>query len=122
MQLARFADAVGIAVDPHIELTESGILAVDDAVVVGIELSQGIVAVGRFLLASVVPEPNSSEPLSMLPLPLRSMTSKPSPPPTQPVFDLLPVSSTSNCTPAPKPRVWIPLPFRSSMSGVLIER
>src|SRR5471032_1716661 len=49
MQLARFADAIGIAVDPDIELTESGILTVDDAVVVGIELSQGSVTVGRFL-------------------------------------------------------------------------
>ncbi len=65
-----------------------------------------------------VASPNSSLPLSMLPLPLRSMTSKPSSGLTQPVLVLTPLPSWSNSTPdCVGPSVSRPSPSRSRVRG-----
>src|SRR5471032_2211005 len=48
-QLVGLADAVRIAVDPDAQVGKGLVLGIDDAVAIGVEFRQGLVAGGRFL-------------------------------------------------------------------------
>ncbi len=69
-------------------------------------------------LASLVPTPNSSVPLSIWPLPLRSIASSPVPLPIQPTVLAWPSPVRSKLTPAVFAEVRLmPLPLRSRTIG-----